>query len=57
MIRMVFVHLLFKRGLALIILAVEFSPEVTIVYCKNDDENDSNLDMISSWKVVLISAC
>lgn len=54
---MVFVHLLFKRGLALIILAVEFSPEVTIVYCKNDDENDSNLDMISSWKVVLISAC
>lgn len=54
---MVFLHLLVKSGLALIVFAVEFSPEVVIVYCKNNDENDSNLDMISSWKVILISAC
>lgn len=54
---MVFSHYFtFKRGLALIVLA-EFSPDVTVVYCKNNGENDSNLDTISSWKVILISAC
>lgn len=43
-----FLHLLFKSGLVLIFFAVKFSPEATIVYSKNNDENDSNLHMISS---------